>query len=49
MQYKSAEGKRWRMLYLNQQQTHVKILKCENESSFTETVMKNNSTKREGK
>jgi len=34
---------------LNQQQTHIKLLKCENQSSFTEIVMKNNSMKREGK
>jgi len=37
------------MLYLNQQQTRVKLLKCENECSFTETVMKNDSKKTEGK
>lgn len=49
MQYKSGEGKRWHMFYLNQQPIHVKLLKCENERSFTETGMKNNSTKREGK
>jgi hypothetical protein len=29
-------SKRCRMLYLNQQKTQVKLLKCEKESSFIE-------------